>query len=116
MSDSTLHLFDAVGVELEYMIVYDQQLNVSPVTDRLFESVAGRIVSDIDHDYIDWSNELVAHVVELKTAEPATSLEGLAESFQKHVQTIDGKLEGLGARLLPSAMHPWMDPVREMHL
>ena len=116
MSDSTLHLFDAVGVELEYMIVDDQQLNVSPVTDRLFESVAGRIVSDIDHDDIDWSNELVAHVVELKTAEPATSLEGLAESFQKHVQTIDGKLEGLGARLLPSAMHPWMDPVREMHL
>lgn len=116
MSDSTLHLFDAVGVELEYMIVDDQQLNVSPVTDRLFESVAGRIVSDIDHDDIDWSNELVAHVVELKTARPATSLEGLAESFQKHVQTIDGKLEGLGARLLPSAMHPWMDPVREMHL
>ena len=116
MSDSTLHLFDAVGVELEYMIVDDQQLNVSPVTDRLFESVAGRIVSDIDHDDIDWSNELVAHVVELKTAEPATSLEGLAESFQKHVQTIDGKLEGIGARLLPSAMHPWMDPVREMHL
>ena len=116
MTDSALHLFDAVGVELEYMIVDDQRLNVSPITDRLFESVAGRIVSDIEHDDIDWSNELVAHVVELKTARPATSLDGLAETFQKHVQTIDGKLEGLGARLLPSAMHPWMDPVQEMHL
>lgn len=111
-----LHLFDAVGVELEYMIVDDEQLNVSPSTDRLFQSVTGRIVSDVEHDDIDWSNELVSHVVELKTAQPAESLTGLAGNFQRHVQTINRELSHVGARLLPSAMHPWMDPVREMHL
>ena len=59
MTDSTLHLFEAVGVELEYMIVDADRLDVSPITDRLFEQVAGEIVSDVEHDDIDWSNELV---------------------------------------------------------
>ncbi|NQV26140.1 MAG: glutamate--cysteine ligase [Rhodopirellula sp.] len=116
MTASPLHLFDAVGVELEYMIVDDQRLNVSPMTDRLFQQVAGEIVSDIEHDDIDWSNELVSHVVELKTARPAKSLDGLVERFQKHVQTINGELKSFGGRLLPTAMHPWMDPFNEMHL
>jgi glutamate---cysteine ligase / carboxylate-amine ligase len=116
MTNSPLHLFEAVGVELEYMIVDDQRLDVSPIADRLFEQVAGEIVSDIEHDDIDWSNELVSHVVELKTAQPAKTLDGLAWRFQEHVQTINGQLSSLGARLLPSAMHPWMDPVTEMHL
>lgn len=116
MSTHKLHLFDAVGVELEYMIVDDRTLDVSPVTDRLFESVAGQIVSDIEHDDIDWSNELVSHVVELKTSQPADTFDGLADRFQSHVQTINSQLTHLSARLLPSAMHPWMDPIREMQL
>ena len=116
MTDSTLHLFEAVGVELEYMIVDADRLDVSPITDRLFEQVAGEIVSDVEHDDIDWSNELVSHVVELKTAQPAKSLDGLAEQFQTHVSMMNTELASLGARLLPSAMHPWMDPVREMQL
>ncbi len=32
------------------------------------------------------------------------------------MKRINGVLEPLGARLMPSAMHPWMDPHREMVL
>jgi hypothetical protein len=128
-----LHLFQAFGVELEYMVVDADSLDVRPVVDELFRAVAGEITSDVEHDDISWSNELVAHVVELKTTEPVTSLVGPAVpagnrlaspsrpaqpalQFQRHVERVNSALVPLGARLMPSAMHPWMDPAREMKL
>lgn len=63
-----------------------------------------------------WSNELVLHVIELKTNGPARSLSGLAEKFQENVEEINRRLAGFGARLMPSAMHPWMDPHQETRL
>jgi carboxylate-amine ligase len=111
-----LHLFDAFGVELEYMVVDAATLDVRPIVDRLFEQVTGETVSDVEHGDIDWSNELVRHVVELKTARPAQSLGGLAGLFLQHVETVNSELQSLGARLMPTAMHPWMDPHREMQL
>ncbi len=65
---------------------------------------------------ISWSNELVAHVVELKTSEPAAALAGLAQAFAEHVRRINDLLRPLGARLMPTGMHPWMDPARETRL
>ncbi|MBI1312676.1 glutamate--cysteine ligase [bacterium] len=111
-----LHLFDAFGVELEYMVVDAATLDVRPIVDWLFEQVAGGTVSDVEHGDIDWSNELVRHVVELKTAQPAKSLAGLAGEFQRHVTLVNSELQSLNARLMPSAMHPWMDPHRELQL
>lgn len=114
MNESPLHLFDAYGVEIEYMIVDAKTLDVRPITDRVLEAVAGEIVSDIEDGEITWSNELSAHVIELKTTEPAGSLAPLPAAFNKSVRRINSILEPMGARLLPSAMHPWMDPHREM--
>lgn len=114
--DSPLHLFDAVGIELEYMIVDAESLDVRPVADELFRSVAGEYVSDVERGPITWSNELVAHVVELKTTRPAPALGGLAELFQAEVREINARLAPLGCRLLPTAMHPWMDPDRQTRL
>ena len=111
-----LHLFDAFGVELEYMVVDAATLDVRPIVDRLFEQVTGEVVSDVEHGDIDWSNELVRHVVELKTAQPTQSLARLAGTFQRHVATVNAALRSLEARLMPAAMHPWMDPHREMQL
>jgi hypothetical protein len=113
---SPLHLFEGFGIELEYMIVDADTLDVRPITDELFRSVAGEYVSDVERGPITWSNELASHVVELKTTTPAPSLNGLAELFQQEVREINRLLEPFGARLLGTAMHPWMDPHREMRL
>ena len=43
-----LHLFDAFGVELEYMIVAGDTLNVLPVTDELIRAECGRVESEIE--------------------------------------------------------------------
>jgi gamma-glutamyl:cysteine ligase YbdK (ATP-grasp superfamily) len=111
-----LHLFEGYGIELEYMIVDRESLAVKPISDRLIHAVAGSYESEIELGDIAWSNELVLHVIELKTNGPTDRLEGLAARFAENVHRIDSLLEGLGGRLLGSAMHPWMDPMSEMHL
>lgn len=109
-----LGLFDAFGIELEYMIVDRDTLDVRPICDELFRKASGSDTSDVEPDgpegTVSWSNELALHVVELKTQRPVPSIDGLADSFQEHVRGIDALLEPMNARLLPTAMHPWMDP------
>lgn len=115
-----LGLFSATGVELEYMIVDRETLDVRPIADQVLRDASGEIVSDLrpggDEGPVEWSNELCAHLLEMKTAEPAPSLEGLAALFQSSVRDADARLAPLGARLMPTAMHPWMDPAQEMRL
>jgi gamma-glutamyl:cysteine ligase YbdK (ATP-grasp superfamily) len=52
----------------------------------------------------------------MKANGPVKSLSGLAAKFQSHVEKMQGILAALGARLLPTAMHPWMQPERELRL
>ena len=115
---SRLNLFEAFGVELEYMIVAQESLDVLPVTDKLIEAESGTIQSEIDLGKISWSNELALHVVELKTTAPEADLMLLADDFQQHVSRINARLAKLNpaGELMPSAMHPWMEPFREMQL
>ncbi len=110
------HLFQAFGVELEYMIVDAQTLDVCPITDQVLHKVAGEYLSEIELGEIAWSNELALHVIELKTNGPAQSLVPLAATFQDHVRRINDVLRPMGGRLMPTAMHPWMDPDRELRL
>ena len=110
---SHLGLFQGFGVELEYMVVDAESLSVLPVVDRILEAVAGKIVSEVEMGPLAWSNELVLHVVELKTNGPAPTLEGLDADFLSDVRKINRILEEWGGMLLPTAMHPWMDPHRE---
>jgi len=116
---SRLHLFHAIGVELEYMIVDCNTLDIRPITDELLKGVSGSYVSEVERGDIAWSNELVLHVVELKTNGPASipsGFEPLPDIFQKHVDDINRRLAAFDARLMPTAMHPWMNPWKEMHL
>jgi glutamate---cysteine ligase / carboxylate-amine ligase len=110
-----LRLFEATGIELEYMIVDRRTLDVMPVCDELLKAASGAY-GDAQFGNIGWSNELVLHVVELKTAEPVPSLAGVAGQFQENVARANAMLEPMGAMLLPTAMHPWMGPEREMKL
>lgn len=116
MNDTILHLFEGFGVELEYAIVDRETLSVLPITDRLIHSVAGSYESEIERGDLCWSNELVLHVVELKTNGPSPTLDGLAHRFLTHVRDINRRLEPLGGRLMPTAMHPWMNPERDTQL
>lgn len=113
---SDLSLFQAVGIELEYMIVDAKRLNVRTIADRLLVDRDGDPVSDLEFGPIAWSNELVNHVVELKTNGPAETLEGLDDLFQQNVVAANKRLAPLGGRLMPTAMHPWMNPNREKQL
>ncbi|GIX00359.1 MAG: glutamate--cysteine ligase [Pirellulaceae bacterium] len=113
---TALHLFEAFGVELEYMIVDATTLDVRPIADRLLVDLHGSPVSEVEQGEAAWSNELVLHVIELKTNGPAASLEGLDRLFQQQVEQINARLARHGARLMPTAMHPWMDPDQEMQL
>jgi len=109
-------LFDAYGVEIELMIVDAATLDVKPVCDELISAVAGEPVSEVEQGDIAWSNELTLHVLELKTAGPAPTLTGLAGRFHESVLAAGRAAGGLGARLMPGAMHPWMDPNAETEL
>lgn len=110
MNPTDRSLFACFGVELEYMIVREDDLAVVPWADRILVDADGRPVSDIQRGLITWSNELTAHVIELKTTDPVSSLDGLSEAFAEEVREINRRLRPLGARLLPTAMHPLMQP------
>jgi carboxylate-amine ligase len=111
-----LHLFEGFGIELEYMIVDRQSYRVRPVADRLLETESGKIENEVEHGSLAWSNELVLHILELKTNGPIRSLTGLDHQFHQDIRTINERLESMGAQLMPSAVHPFMDPYSETHL
>lgn len=111
-----LRLFEAYGIEVEYMIVSRDGLDVRPVADQLLADVAGEPAQELERGEIGWSNELALHVVEFKTNGPRPDLSGLAEAFAGEVSYANQRLEGLDACLLPTAMHPWMDPFEELRL
>lgn len=109
------HLFEVFGVELEYAIVDRETLAVRPIADELLAEVAGE-PTDVEDGPIGWSNELVLHVIELKTNGPVASLRRAVPDFVEAVRRIDALLEPLGAMLLPGGMHPLMQPRRETRL
>lgn len=112
----TLGLFEGVGVELEYMIVDARSLDILPKSDHVLYSIAREYTSEVERDTLAWSNELVLHVLEIKTNGPAESLAGLDAAVMEDVAEIEKILESEGGRLMPGAAHPWMDPARETRL
>ncbi len=112
---NALGLFAGFGVELEYMIVAADSLDVLPIADKLMYGVSGRY-EDVERGDLAWSNELVAHVIELKTNGPAARLDGLGPAFQREVAFVNERLAEFGARLMPTAMHPWMNPLTETRI
>ncbi|MBK6752400.1 MAG: glutamate--cysteine ligase [Flavobacteriales bacterium] len=110
---TTYKLFEVTGIELEYMVVERGTLKVLPIVDKLFEDVTGKITSDVDRGDVEWSNELVSHVVELKTAKPTKRIPSFRKKFASEVQAINAVLAKRNAMLLPTAAHPLMDPFTE---
>jgi glutamate---cysteine ligase / carboxylate-amine ligase len=111
-----LHAFNGYGIELEYMIVDRESLDVRPIADKLLQAEAGHITNDVERGLLGWSNELVLHVVEIKNMRPTATLSLLPDAFQDEIRHINRLLEHRQARLMPGAMHPWMDPHTETRL
>lgn len=108
--DRRYHLFEVIGIELEYMIVDCDTLDVRPLADTLIYDVVGSYTADVEVGAIAWSNELVNHVIELKTNGPVASLVGISEQFHHNVLAINKRLDKWNAMLLPTGVHPLMDP------
>ncbi|MDD3815445.1 MAG: glutamate-cysteine ligase family protein [Desulfocapsaceae bacterium] len=115
-SREPLHLFAGAGVELEYMIVDADTLDVKPLSDEVLRAVNGSYNENYNKPGVCWSNELALHVIELKTGEPTPSLADFISFFQQDVDQINSILKDFNARLMPSGAHPWMDPFRETRL
>lgn len=111
-----LHAFEGVGIELEFMIVDSVHLNVQPLAERLLQGEDGKPCNDVSRGAFGWSNELVAHVLEVKNLRPHPSLDNLPQAFHGEVKELNRRLAGEGAQLMPTAMHPWMDPQSQTHL
>ena len=110
------HLFEVFGIELEYMVVQNSTLKVTPIVDALLTKKNGSLTSDIENGEIAWSNELVGHVIEIKTNGPTANLNDLSTHFHKNVLEMNAILKGLDAQLLPTASHPFMNPDTDTQL
>jgi len=113
MNDYQHSAFSGYGIELEYMIVDREHLNVCAIADRL---LTGAQDMDVDRGDAAWSNELALHVLEMKTAGPKSDLGEAARIFRREVNAAEALLAEHGAMLMPTGMHPWMDPLRETRL
>jgi len=110
------HLFEVAGIELEYMLVNKNSLKIAPKVDELLQQKNGELSSDVDNGDIAWSNELVAHVVELKTNGPTKDWISLSGKFHENILEINQLLSSKNLTLLPTASHPFMNPLTETQL
>jgi gamma-glutamyl:cysteine ligase YbdK (ATP-grasp superfamily) len=103
-------LFEVIGIELEYPVV-DGDLRAQSLVEPLFRRLAGRPVSDVEHGAAAFSNELASHVFEIKALEPERSLRTTEQHLVQGLRAVLRVLKkDFGARLLPTAMHPFFDP------
>lgn len=110
------HLFEVFGIELEYMLIDASSFKIAPIVDTLLTAKNGTLTSDIDNGTVAWSNELVAHVVEIKTNGPTRNLDTLSEEFHKNILEINRLLKSQNTKLLPTACHPLMNPLKDTQL
>jgi len=113
---SRLHLFQAFGIELEYMLVDKDTLAIKPITDELLKHELGTYGSDYENGLVTWSNELVLHVIELKSTKPELNFNALENAFADNVAKINLILDKWNAMLMPAAAHPLMNPNTETKL
>lgn len=113
-------LFEATGIELEYMITDSDTLDILPICDRVLSEISGSMDNEVYPDgeegFSAWSNELALHVIELKSLHPVREIGESGLLFQRQVSAVNKLLVKHNAQLLPTAMHPWMNPDREFRI
>ena len=109
-------LFSVLGIEIEYMIVDKTTLDIQPIVDRVFEKISGKITNEIERGAISLNNELALHVIELKTNGPTHTPAKAHVDFHKEITHINGLLAEYHSQLMPTGMHPWLDPMQGIQL
>jgi gamma-glutamyl:cysteine ligase YbdK (ATP-grasp superfamily) len=113
MAMSDYPIFSVLGIEIEYMLVDKESLNVQPRSDILLHALAQEWVNEVALGDIAVSNELVMHVLELKNNGPKPPGSAIADQFQKAIEDLQPLLSKHNLQLLPTGAHPWMDPHKE---
>lgn len=116
MSGAIYNLFEGYGIELEYMLVDKNTLEIKPITDKLIRNQLGVIGNDFENGIVTWSNELVMHVIEIKSTRPESDLKALKKAFLRNIALINSILDQWDVMLLPGAAHPFMNPSMDTKL
>lgn len=111
-----LRAFQGVGIELEYALVGRTDLACKPIADLVLNHLSGGDPNQAERGALGWSNEMFMHVIEIKNLRPTASLEHLAAALQAELRSVEPVLEALDVQLMPSAMHPSMNPAVEARL
>src|SRR5690606_18931680 len=88
----------------------DERLEPQHLAEELLSALAGRATSDVELDVVGFSNESFDHLVEMKTQVPLRSLLGSEEVLAEGAARPSEQLGRMGARPMPTSMHPWLDP------
>jgi hypothetical protein len=104
-AERPLALFEGYRLRIEYMLVDGASLDAAPAADQLLESAGALKEGDLV-----WRHALALHVIDFRRDAPRRTLAGLAEAFASNVRLANDELGRDGLRLMPTAMHPWMDP------
>jgi len=110
---SDFPIFSVLGLEIEYMLVDKDTLDIRPLSDLILKNLAGSQVNEIALGNIALSNELVMHVLELKNNGPKPPDSPIAHDFQKTIAALQPILSQYNLMLLPTGAHPWMNPHTE---
>ncbi len=110
---SSYPLLSVIGIEIEYMLVDCNTLNVRPISDIILQELAGVQAEVVEMGDIALSNELVLHVLEFKNNGPKPIDAPLGFQFQQAIETLHPVLQQHNLQLLPTGAHPWMNPLLE---
>lgn len=113
---SKVSLFQGYGIESEYMIVDSKTLDISPSAELLLQDKNGKIQNEVEKNKTAWSNELASHLIEIKTNGPVADLSIVEPLFHNDIRSISNILSKYSLRLMPTSMHPWMNPHKEFHI
>lgn len=110
-------LFSVYGIEAEYMIVDRDSLKVVPIADKIIQQLnKGKICNEVSLGKQSWSNELVNHVLEIKSTKPEADINELDKGFHNSILRVNELVGEFNAVLMPTAMNPWFDPMKETQL
>lgn len=108
--------FSVFGIEIEFMIVDSETLEIAPIADLLIKKMAGEITQEFECGSLAVNNELALHVIELKTNGPKKTIYEVNDDFVALVRRLNKELKSMNAVLLPTGMHPWYLPTEDVKL